>query len=55
MFDGYLNAQLSGQLLNIHYPKLTVTHGFEYNFSLFFNYFSKIPILNQMITDHKEI
>ena len=30
-------------------------HGVEHTVSLFFNDVSKIPIVNQMITDHKKI
>ena len=39
----------------VHYPKLTVMRGVEHTVSLFFNYVSKIPILNQMIYVHKII
>ena len=53
MFDGASNIQLGGELLKINYPKLTVMHRVENTVSLFFNNFSKIPILNQIITSHK--
>ena len=55
MFDGASNVQLGGELLIIHYKKLTGIRGVEHNVSLFFNYVSKIPILNQTITDNKNI
>ena len=55
MFDGVSNFQLAGELLKIHYPKITVMCGVEHTVYLFFNDFSKIPVLNQMITAHKEI
>ena len=55
MFDGALNAQLSGRPLKVHYQKLTVMCGVEHTVSLFFNDFSKIPIVNQMIYAHKMI
>ena len=30
MFDGALNVQLAGELLKIHYPKVSVMHGVEH-------------------------
>ena len=47
--------QLAGRLQKVHYPKLTVMGGVEHTVSLFFNDFSKITILNQMISSHKMI
>ena len=55
MFDGASNVQLSGELLQIRYPKITVMRGVEHTVSLFFNDISKIPVVNQMIRDHKAI
>ena len=55
MFDGASNVQLAGELLKIHYPKITVMRGVEHTVSLFFNDVSKIPVVNQMITAHKAI
>ena len=55
MFDGYSNVQLSSELLNIHYPKVSVMHGVEHTVYLFFNYVSKIPVVDQMVTAHKAI
>ena len=55
MFDGASNVQLSGELLKIHYPKVSVMHGVDHTVSLFFNDVSKIPVLNHMITYHKAI
>ena len=55
MFDGPSNIQIGGELIKIHYPKLTVMRGVEHTVYFFFNYFSKITIANQMITAHKEI
>ena len=55
MFDGALNVQLAGELLKIHYPKITVMRGVEHTVSLFLNDVSKIPVVNQMIKAHKEI
>ena len=55
MFDGASNVHLSGESLKIHYPKITVMRGVEHTVSLFFNDFSKIPVVNQMITAHKAI
>ena len=55
VFDGASNIQLSGELLITHYPKVSVMRGVEHTVSLFFNDVSKIPVLNQMITDHKAI
>ena len=52
MFDGASNVQLAGELLKIHYPKITFMRGVEHTVSLFFNDLSKIPVLNQMITAH---
>ena len=37
MFDGASNVQLGGELMKLHYPKLTVMRGVEYIFSLFLN------------------
>ena len=55
MFDGASNAQFSGELLQIRYPKIIVMRGVEHTVSLFFNYVSKIPVVNRMISAHKEI
>ena len=55
MFDGASNVQLAGELLQILYPKITVMRGVEDTVSLFFNYVYKIPVVNQMVTDHKAI
>ena len=43
MFDGDSNVQLGGELMKFHYPKLTVMHGVEHIFYLFFNNVSIIP------------
>ena len=55
IFDRTLNVRLSGRLLKVNYPKLTVMHGVEHTVSLFFNGVSKITIVNQMIYAHKII
>ena len=55
MFDGASNVQLAGELLKIQYPKISVMRGVEQTVSLFFNDFSNIPVVNQMITAHKAI
>ena len=55
MFDGASNVQLCGELLKNSYPKVSVMRRVEHTVSLFFNDFSKIPVVNQMITDHKAI
>ena len=55
MLDGASNVQLAGELLKIHYPKITVMRGVEHTVSLFFNDASKTPVVNQMITAHKVI
>ena len=55
MFDWASNMQLAGRLLKVHYPKLIVMRGVEHTVSLFFNDFSKIPIVNQIIYAHKII
>ena len=55
MFDGASNMRLAGKLLKVHYPKLTVMRGVQHIMSLFFNYVSKTPIVNHMISDHKMI
>ena len=55
MFDGASGVQLAGELLKIHYPKVSVMRGVEHTVSLFFNDVFKIPVLNQMITAHKQI
>ena len=53
MFHGALNVQLGGEHMKIDYPKLIAMRGVEHTASLFFNDVSKIPVLNQTITDHK--
>ena len=55
MFDGASNVQLGGKLLKVHYPKFKFMHGVEHTVLLFFNEFSNIPIVNQMISTHKMI
>ena len=47
--------KLAGRPLKVHHPKLTVMCGVEHTVLLFFNYFSKIPIVNEMDSDHKMI
>ena len=46
MFYGASNVQLAGELLKIHYSKISVMGGVEHTVSLFFNDFSKIPVVN---------
>ena len=55
MFDGAPNVQLSGERLKINYPKVSVMHGVVHTVSLFFNYVSKIPVVNQIIKSHKSM
>ena len=55
MFDVDSNVHLDGELLEIHYPKVSVMHGFEHTVSLFFNDVSKIPVVNQIIKSRKAI
>ena len=55
MFDGNSNVQLAGELLKIHYPKVSVMNSVEHTVYLFFYYVSKIPGVNQMVTAHKAI
>ena len=55
MFDGYSNVHLGGETLKFNNPKLTVMRRVEQTVSLFFNDVSKISIVNQIITTHKEI
>ena len=55
MFDGASNVQLARRLLKVNYPKLVVMRGVGHTVSLFFNDFSKIPIVNQMVSAHKMI
>ena len=52
MFDGASNVQLFGELLKIHYSKITVMRGVEHTVSLFLNDVYKIPVVNQMISAH---
>ena len=46
MFDGASNMKLTGRLLKVYYPKLTVMRVVEHTVSLFFNFVSNIPIVN---------
>ena len=55
MFDGASNIQLAGEMLKIYYPNISVMREVEHTVSLFFNYASKIPSVNKMITAHKAI
>ena len=55
MFNGASNLQLAGELLKIHYPKVSVMRGVEHIVSLFFKDFSKIQVTNQKIKAHKAI
>ena len=55
IFDEALNVRIDGELLKIHYSKVSVICGVEHTVSLFFNDISKIPVVNQMITAHKAI
>ena len=49
IFDGASNVQLSGKLLKVHHPKLTVMRGVEHTVLLSFNDVYKIPIVQQII------
>ena len=55
MFGGSLNVQIGGELLKIHYPKISVMCGVEHTVYLFLFDVPKIPGSNQMITAHKSI
>ena len=55
MYDEALNVQLIVILLKVCYTKFIVVHGVKHTVSLFFNGVSKIPIVHQMISDHKMI
>ena len=50
MFDGASTVQLGVAILKFHSPKISVMCGVELTVSLCFNDFSKIPVLNKMIT-----
>ena len=55
MFDGASNIHLAGELLKIHYQKISVMRASEHTVSLFFSDVSKILVLNQIITDREII
>ena len=55
MFYGSSNVQIGGELLKIHYPKISVICRVEHTVSLFFNHVSKIPALNKIIVSYKAI
>ena len=55
MIDGASNFELAGEMLKIHYPKISVMRGVEHTVFLFFNEVYKILVVNQMITSHKVI
>ena len=55
MFDGYPNVQLGDELMKIRYQKLNIMCGVEHTIYLFFNDFTKVTIINQMIKPHKLI
>ena len=55
LFNGATNVQFSGEFLKIYNPKLTIMRRFKHTVYFFFNNVSKIPIVNQMILDHKAI
>ena len=55
MFDGASNVQLSGRLLRVHDPKLTVMRCVEYMVSLFCNDVSKITIVDKIFSSHNMI
>ena len=50
-----MNVQPEVRPLKFYYPKLTVICGIEHTVLSFFNDVSKIPILHQIISDHKMI
>ena len=52
LFDGALNYQLRARLFKVHYPKWIVMHGVEHTVLLFFNDFSKISIVRQIVSAH---
>ena len=55
MFYGASNINLGCDILKFCYPRISVMCGVEHTVSLFFNDVTKIPVLNQMIPDHKAI
>ena len=55
LFYGSSNVQLAGEMLKMYYSNISFMLGVENTVSLFFNDFSKIPVVKQMITAHKAI
>ena len=55
IFYGSSNIQLGGELLIIHYPKISVMHGVEQTVYLFLNDVPNVLSVNHMITAHKVI
>ena len=55
MFDGASNVQILGNVLKVHYTKLTVMCDVEQTVPLFFNDVLKIPIVYRIISIHKEV
>ena len=49
MFDGASDVQLAGELLNIHYPKVSVIRGVEHNVSLFSMMFLKFQLCTRLL------
>ena len=41
--------------MKTHYPNISVLRGVEHTVFLFFNDFSKVPVVNQIIKSHKAI
>ena len=52
MFDEASNENLGGELIKIQNPKFTIICRVGHTVSLFFNYFSMVKIVNQIITYH---
>ena len=55
VFDGAENVKLSGEILKIYYPELTLMRRFKHTVYIFFNDVSNIPIVNQIIIAQKAI
>ena len=55
VFDGALHVQFGGELMEFHYTKVTFIREVEHTFYLFFNDVLKTPMVNHMISAHKEI
>jgi len=54
-FDGASSVQKAGDILEVHYPRVTIIHGMEHVVSLFFSDVFKLPQMAVLVIVHRKL